>query len=243
LELKSRVAVALRKFRRSLSQRGIAATLARACSHGWDVLTTRSSEISTYSPDFDARHGVDTARMVDLSELKITNDNWIYATSYEPLRAPERLECVLRSLPVTYEDSVFVDFGSGKGRALLVASRFPFRSIIGVEFLEELHKIAEGNIRACAPQGNQCADIRSVCMDVSDFEIPQTPLVAYLFNPFVPPVLDHLVANLRCSLLQVPRTCFVVYFKAKYASVFEAAGFQRIHVLEDGVIYQWPFDE
>jgi hypothetical protein len=38
--------------------------------------------------------------------------------------------------------------GSGKGRALLVASELPFAKIIGVELSRELHRIAEQNLGA-----------------------------------------------------------------------------------------------
>ena len=42
----------------------------------------------------------------------------------------------------------FVDIGSGKGRTLLMASQFPFRKIVGVELIAELHQRDQENLRA-----------------------------------------------------------------------------------------------
>ncbi len=53
----------------------------------------------------------------------------------------------ISSLLIDYRQFVFVDFGFGKGTALLLATEFPFKRIIGVEFSPELHRIAEENIK------------------------------------------------------------------------------------------------
>ena len=41
---------------------------------------------------------------------------------------------ILADLGIYYPDCVFLDLGAGKGRALLLASQFPFKRIVGVEF-------------------------------------------------------------------------------------------------------------
>ena len=56
------------------------------------------------------------------------------ATRVLPLR---KLFCIIKGMiPV---DSIFVDFGCGKGRALLIASEYNFKSVRGVEFAHELY--------------------------------------------------------------------------------------------------------
>ena len=50
-----------------------------------------------------------------------------------------------RALPPSSvcESDVFIDLGSGIGRAVLeVAAIYPFRRVIGVELVKDLHKIA-----------------------------------------------------------------------------------------------------
>jgi len=49
-------------------------------------------------------------------------------------------------LALDYPKTVFIDFGSGKGRTLLLACKYPFHSIIGIEISPALCEIATDNI-------------------------------------------------------------------------------------------------
>src|SRR5215831_4326085 len=89
---------------------------------------------------WDLRHGVDTSGVIQLRELTCAGDT---ASSiwYEP--TPIRtLHQMARHLPSDLTDFTFVDFGSGKGRTILHASRLNFTRIIGVEFARELCETA-----------------------------------------------------------------------------------------------------
>ena len=56
---------------------------------------------------------------------------------------------------VNYDQSdVFLDFGCGKGRVLLIASEYKFKKIIGIEFSPELAGIALKNILSCRDYNN-----------------------------------------------------------------------------------------
>jgi len=74
------------------------------------------------------------------------------------------VRAALGRLDIAHAQYSFVDLGSGKGRALLLASHLPFRRIIGVEFSPKLTAIAGrtsppidqpirlvGRSRRCAP--------------------------------------------------------------------------------------------
>ena len=39
---------------------------------------------------------------------------------------------------INLQEFAFIDIGSGKGRALLLASQYPFQRILGIELLAEL---------------------------------------------------------------------------------------------------------
>jgi len=77
--------------------------------------------------EFDLRYGVETSTRVHLTDLKIDSPNWIYAGGYWPTSTAIIREA-LSALPIRYEDFVFVDFGSEKGRVLLQASNLPFQN-------------------------------------------------------------------------------------------------------------------
>jgi hypothetical protein len=78
--------------------------------------------------DFDLKYGVEIAGDIGgrtyLSDLNIPSPNRIYGKDYSGV-APERFLAILSSLNLRFEDFTFIDFGSGKGRALLLASEFP----------------------------------------------------------------------------------------------------------------------
>jgi tRNA1(Val) A37 N6-methylase TrmN6 len=54
---------------------------------------------------------------------------------------------MLALLPINLDDYTIVDIGSGKGKLLLLASNYPFRRIIGVEYAPLLHEIAKKTSR------------------------------------------------------------------------------------------------
>ncbi len=111
---------------------------------------------------FDRIHGVDTWEYVPLSRLGFAVGEAHRSGDYRatPVRT---LRTLLARLPRdVISSSPFVDFGSGKGRALLVAADFAFRRIIGVEFSEELHRIAETNLRVYRGHTQRCFDLSSV---------------------------------------------------------------------------------
>jgi SAM-dependent methyltransferase len=118
------------------------------------------------------------------------------------LGAPARVtRYMLRSLHIDYNDFVFVDYGSGKGRTLLVAAEFPFKKIIGVEISQELHAIANMNLDKFRGKDRKCADIELFCGDARGFALPDSDLVLYMYHPFgqdiLREVLQHIVASTR----------------------------------------------
>jgi SAM-dependent methyltransferase len=133
-----------------------------------------------------------------------------WGVHYEPSHE-DTLREHLRRLPIHYREYLFVDAGAGKGKALLVASEFPFKAIEGVEYSEELARITDTNIGIFLRRENRTIDIRCVCKDISDYDFPEAPLVLYLYNPFQGEVMDRLVANLEASLRRKPRDLWVLY--------------------------------
>ena len=114
----------------------------------------------------------------------------------------------------------FVDIGSGKGRALLMAAEYPFRRVVGVELLPQLHEIAERNIAALPAERRKCDDVASLCMDAADFEVPDGALVWFLFNPLPEPALQQMATRLARSLDRDPRTVYLVYHNPVLEHVF-----------------------
>src|SRR5690348_2912997 len=108
----------------------------------------------------------------------------IFSSPYQASE-PALFHEMMRSLPVDFRNFVFIDLGSGKGRAVMMASDYPFRRIIGVELLPDLHRFARENLRAYKSISQKCFDLECICADASHFDFPEEPLLIYLFNPFL----------------------------------------------------------
>lgn len=157
---------------------------------------------------FDRRHGTDTSTFADLKTLGIASENRSHGERYQPSPVYS-LRRLLRRLDIHYPDFSFIDFGSGKGRTLLIAGELPFKEVIGVEFGEELHVQAERNI-ACYG-AHVAAQVTAVHADATQFALPPDNLVLYFFNPFNQSVLAQVLANVNASLKARPRKVILVY--------------------------------
>jgi SAM-dependent methyltransferase len=166
---------------------------------------------------FDLRHGVHTTG----ATMPLVEGGEGYKASL-----PKLLTESLARLPIEYEDYTYLDLGSGKGRGLLLAAAFPFRAVIGVELVPELHAIAEANIRKYRGV-RRCALVRSAWADAREFAIPDGPLVAYLYHPFTKPVLEQVLERLRASLEREPRTLYVIYLRPLHAETLERCAFLK----------------
>ncbi len=109
---------------------------------------------------------------------------------------------------------VFADFGSGKGKMVFLAARYPFKRVIGIEISKPLHDIAQKNIRN-TQKSFACENIHLVNMDVLDYEIPEDLTIAYFFNPFVNDIFIRVIDNIHQSFLQTPRSIWIVYKNPK----------------------------
>src|SRR5262249_22579234 len=105
----------------------------------------------------------------------------------------------------------FVDIGSGKGRTLLMASDYPFRRIVGVELLPNLHHIAQENLSKYTSGAQRCFDLQSLIGDATTFVLPEDPLVLYLFNPLPDFALRRVLANLEQSHRASNNPVYVLY--------------------------------
>ena len=158
----------------------------------------------------------------------------VFHSAYQPTD-PADFSQMMAALPIDFREFTFIDIGSGKGRTLLMASEYPFQTIVGVELMEELHRAAQENIacfqsRTDRANARQTVDARqtmidSVCMDARAFVFPETPLVVYLFNPLPEAALRRVVQNLEQSWRQTPRPVWVVYHNPLLDTVLASATF------------------
>jgi SAM-dependent methyltransferase len=129
----------------------------------------------------------------------------------EPELFHEMFDALERSAELDFREFTFLDLGSGKGRALLMASDYPFHRIIGVELLPALHEIALENLRSYKSERQRCLHLEAICADAASFPLPDEALVIYLFNPLPEAGLRRFLENLDQSLRAHPRRAYLVY--------------------------------
>jgi SAM-dependent methyltransferase len=129
----------------------------------------------------------------------------------EPAAFHEMLDSLRESTGIDFQDFVFIDLGSGKGRTLLMASDYPFRQITGVELLPALHKIAQENLAQYKNPAQKCSTLESICADANDYPFPDDPLVIYMFNPLPESGMRRVCSHLEQSLRMRPRAIYVLY--------------------------------
>ncbi len=148
----------------------------------------------------------------------------------EPALFHEMLASLIQASPkIDFREFTFIDIGSGKGRALLMAADYPFRRVLGIELLPALHRVAQENIKKYKSDSQQCFAIECLLADAGEFAFPPEPTVLYLFNPLPESGLAKLVSNIEHSLRKHPRPVFVLYHNPLLEPLLaRSAAFKRI---------------
>jgi SAM-dependent methyltransferase len=196
-----------------------------------------ASQIAERDP-FDDTYGTDTARIVSVGALDIDDSRLAHSNRYEAV-VPEMFVEIMASLPIVHKEFVFIDIGSGKGRALLLASRFPFAQIIGIELSASLTAIAANNIRIFDDPKMQCRAIRAECADGGAYIPAPVDTVLYLNNPFDEQVMQPLVNTLQNWLTGSRRRLYVIYQRPLCRAVFDhSPAFELVHTAQRYLIYR-----
>lgn len=165
--------------------------------------------------------------LIDPSDLDGSEELKKHAVKYE---ASNQIffKKLLDSAEWQFKTSTFVDFGCGKGAALIYASEFGFKKIIGVEFSPNLAQLAIDNLEKFSVPKGEKVDFEIVNIDASQYEIPPEADCFYFFNPFDGFIMNKVIQNIVRSLETNPRKILIVYLNAVYKDVIEKYGFKRI---------------
>lgn len=209
---------------RFVRERGVRHT-GRVCA-----LAVRGRWMAAADRRREAPYGVSSEGRIALHELAIDSENRTLGFPYVP--SPGRLvDTLLFNLEEDLSRFDFIDFGSGKGRVLLVASHYPFRQVVGVEFSPELHEIAQENIRRYQSPARRCQAVHSICADATTFGLPKHACVLYFNNPFGGPIFARVLHNLQVA--REPAHPKVYVFYQQLAGDLETDRTHNIAMLQD----------
>ncbi len=215
---------------RSAWRRHPPAEFVRLAVHNLALLARHRGATPSDGNPVDAAFGTDTAGIREVGSLDVGGTAACAATRYEPSGAG-MVRATLAQLGIDYADYAFVDYGSGKGRVLIVAAGFAFKSVAGVEFSRELHEIAEQNIALLPPEAVRAGVVSALHGDAAAFEPPPGNLVCYLYNPFGPPVISQVARRLASHRDESGCRVIVVYVDPVHRAAFEEIG--KFVVVED----------
>jgi SAM-dependent methyltransferase len=218
------------KLRWSVAQRGWGGTLQVAL--GRFRQETTNNEKPQQHP-FDARYGVETSGLISGGELRSGHRHDVFNSAYYGM-APSRFRWAIElwiadESHAAIEEYSFVDIGCGKGRAVMMASEFGFREVVGVELHADLAKIAEANVAVWTAAGRAACPVRIVCQDATEFVFPEGACLLYLFHPFAAPVLERLIERIEIDFAGRRGMLDLIYFNPEAGELLAAhRGFELL---------------
>lgn len=198
----------------SLESRGVAGTLQLAATR----LRGRVEDWSERR--FDRRYGIETAGTFRAPAPG--------ARPYEPV-TPWMFRRMMRAALIDPRAFTFVDYGSGKGRAVLLAAALGFRRSIGVELHPVLHAAALANVRAFRRACPDAGRIELALGDATGFRPPMDEdAVLFFYNPFGRALMQETLAMLERVACESPRRRIVAYRNPVHAAVLERSPHLRV---------------
>lgn len=179
----------------------------------------------------DRYYGIETFDRVYLDELGVESEGRVFyeAIGWWPLR---RALAALHPGP----NDVFVDLGSGKGSALVVAGQFPMRRVIGVELADKLNVVARENLTKVRPR-LKAGDYEITTADALKWPVPDDLSIVFMFCPFVGDVFSQAMDRIFESYDRNPRPLHLIYaFPWEHNRLLSSG---RVEVV-DVHAAQWP---
>lgn len=188
--------------------------MAAVLKHAWYRLrhdglkaTLNYSRIWCSEEFHDKRYGISTRKCVDPIAFG-------YGENYHQHDAAPYSDLKRIFAALDFDENgneVFVDYGSGAGRVVLMAGMLlPFKTVIGVELLPSLIDLAKQNRQRVKKQ-LLCDDIRFVESDATAYKLPPDSTKVFFFNPFSGAILEKALDNIRESVVASPRTLTIVF--------------------------------
>jgi len=226
----------LRRWRQFLANRGVPATLSalvRGVARRWlptvfgqapaSELWRNADAAPIVVHPFDARYGTETGGLIWGEELPTGHRHDVWNTAYygiAPSAFVEALRLLSERAALDLSAFTFIDLGSGKGRAVLLAAQYPFARVVGVELAPQLYEVAVANLARFPANERRAGIVEFKLADAAEFPWGESlagPLLLFLYNPFSRPVLEKFLARLHASLLDRP--VYVLYVNPELDAV------------------------
>jgi len=207
-------------------------SLVKRCGPIVSWITSIENRISRFQiqldyREFDLAHGTDTGQVIPLAKMDVNSTYTTDSLWYEGV-SPRIFRQFMTNLNISPENMIFIDYGSGKGRVLMMAAEHGYQKVIGVEFAREIHEIAIQNAAIFNRGKANPAEFIFHHTDAVEYQLPDSPLVIFFYCPFLGRVLDRVLANINESFKRHPRPIHLLFYGQNPTAIeqFKSMGFR-----------------
>lgn len=187
---------------------------------------------------FDMKYKIDTINTEQLENLNIDSPNKSYGGYYEGTNA-YIFKNAFSLFKIDAPNSCFIDFGSGKGKAMFMAAEMGFCKVIGVEFSIELVEICRANLEIFKAKSKSKTEFEIIHMDASQYEIPAEADLLFFSNPFNETLTLKVIENILRSYDHAPRELWVIHLYPQGNMAFaKHPRFHLEHESRDGFVFR-----
>jgi SAM-dependent methyltransferase len=169
----------------------------------------------------DRQYGIDTSGIVPVHKIVA---NQTLRSQIIPYAAsqPGIIRPALSALG-KIEEYDFTDLGCGKGRAMVVAGEFPFRSIAGIELSPRLANISRRNL-AIVERHHPTRPVSTVIQgNAVSVPFPEGKLALFLYHPFGAELVLQLITKLEKHLASGGAHVFFIYYNPVHGNLLDAS--------------------
>jgi len=197
-------------YQPAIKTRLIRVPVVRRIYNGWQRTHPMDSELK-----------VDTSGYVPVDRISLHASLRTLINPYAG-SSPGVLRRALAALPAV-DKYTFVDLGCGKGRAMIVASERPFRSVQGVDLSGDLVAIARRNVAIVSRTLRGRAPMLVHEANAVEFPLPAGKLVLFTYHSFGRELMSQLISALEVKLSTAADHLFFVYYNPVHADVLDAS--------------------
>ena len=175
----------------------------------------------------DRRYGIETSTVVSPKNLS-TGDTTLDSQNIGYVGSqPSVFRRAVVCIPFV-KNSHFIDLGCGKGRILVVATEFGFKSITGIELVQSIFEIAKYNAFIVYKKFPERTKIQLICGDATAPNIPddEHQIIFFIYNSFGAPLIKKLASHLE-RLCQTKKHLkfFLMYYNPVHFEIFDSSPF------------------
>jgi len=141
--------------------------------------------------------------------------------------------------------AVMIDYGCGKGRAMIVALEHGVSQVIGVEYDKNLYNdccknlYRFSNLRRNKKKPNyECKHI-----DAKDYAIPNSCNTVFMYNPFGRETMNEIIINIKEFSNKEKKNILVIYVNPVFGAIFIENSFSVVgNIANDVFFYEYKFE-